>query len=218
MRYTDAELEELGVRRVSAPGRGFDESDAYIFKCAKCGRPTLRHALILSRPVYCTLCKNDAREKKKACKRLVEKDAKELEQLMGIDPKSEDRFSKAIKTVSAIGNYEKAIEKASAYKSKYGSVPEVIAAIILASCGVDFVPQAKIFENKRSSVDFLLPHHKTVIEVDGILYHADAEKRVLRDISIRQVLGSDWSVIHLPAEDLTKRTKTVKRLLSQRFQ
>lgn len=216
-KYSDVELEELGIERITAPGRGNWESNAYVYKCARCGRPTVKQAVILGRPIYCSFCHNNTDEKRKLAAKAIERDAKELELLMGIDPKHEDRFEKAVKAVRAIGNFEQAIKQARSMAHKFGSVPEAMAAIILISCKIEIVPQSKIFDNKRAAVDFVLPEHKVVIEIDGSLYHADKQKLILRDATIRQRLGRDWTVMHIPAEDLVKSPRVFRKYILKRF-
>lgn len=221
MAYTDTELAELGIERTMARGRGQQATEAYVYKCAKCGRPVTRLCIILDRPVYCNLCKSDALSRKrlaaKAAEKNIEREAQELDKLMGLDPKCEARFSKAVDAVKRLGNFHAAIRAASAHVHKYGSTPEAIAAIMLISCGVQIIPQAKIFANKRSAVDFVLPDHKTVIEIDGELYHSDEMKQYLRDVSIRHRLGDEWKVLHIPAEALAKNPKAFRGAVIKRF-
>lgn len=217
MKLNDEELKALGIRRTTARGRGLAETGAYIFKCAQCGRDTLKFQLILSRPVYCKACKRVAEEIKRAEKRREQQEGKMLEALMGIDHISEDRFYKASKIARKAANCEQAIKDASVYAGKYGSVPEAVAAILLISCGITIVPQAKIFNNKRSAVDFLLPDYKAVVEIDGKIYHTDNEKQYWRDEEIKRTLGIDWTVLHIPAEDLAKRPKAFKALMKKKF-
>lgn len=217
MEYTDAELKELEIERTTAPGRGRAESAAYIYKCTRCGNKTMRRVVIITRPVYCSLCKNDAQRKKNNCAKAIQQDGKDLEALMGLDPKSEDRFYKAAKTVRKLGDYETAIKKASIAAHKYGSVPEAIAAIMLISCGIKIIPQAKIFGDNRSAVDFILPDHKAVIEIDGALFHSNIEKRIMRDEIINYRLGDEWKIIHVSAEDITKRPRAFKRSITRQI-
>ena len=217
MKMTDAELNALGIVRTPVRARGSDYSDAYIYRCATCGRETTKKMLILSRPIYCGLCRTDAKAKIKAAKRAVQQEAKALEGMLGIDHKQEDRFYNGSQIVRKLGEFEEAVTAAFVYAHLYGSVPEVVVAILLISCGVSIVPQAKIFESRRSAVDFLLPEHKIAIEVDGKIYHTDKNESFFRDEQIKRSLGDDWAVLHLPADDVVKRPKVFKDLLYKRF-
>ncbi len=173
--------------------------------------------LSLSKPVYCRMCLDRVAEKKRVAERIEQQDAEEYEKLFGIDRKHEDRFYNAARAVSAVGDYRSAISKAASHSQDYGSVPEAVAAIILASCGVRFMPQARIFKDRRMAVDFMLPDHKICIEIDGGLYHANKEKSALRDYSISLRLGSDWEVLHIPAETMMKNIEQFARQITMRL-
>ena len=214
MKYTDEELAELGIIRTAGVGRGTNGATVYLYKCGKCGRKVQKLSLILDRPIYCDTCKTNAKAKRIIADRRAQEDAKELESLLGIDHKAEDRYYKATKAVAKHGDYSKAIEAAKEYMSKYGSVPEAITAIILASIDAEFIPQYKI---KRITVDFAIPSKKMVIEVDGALYHSDKFKEDRRDSEIKEAVGSDWTILHLPAESITKSPKVLKDALRKRL-
>lgn len=217
LRYTDAELKELGIERITAYRSDGREYTAYIYKCNLCGRPTMRRQVTLNNPVICALCKTDAIKKRKAAADAAERQAKELERLMGLFPEHEDRFSKAAKKARATVKCDDAVQKAAENAHKYASMPEALAAILMISCGLKIIPQAKIFKDKRSAVDFVLPDHKTVIEIDGELFHSDEEKQWQRDYSIQRALGTSWTVLHIPAEALVERPAAFRRYMLKRF-
>lgn len=215
MRYTDDELQSLGVVRTVARGRRQEETAAYIYKCATCGRPVTHLMLILSKPVYCNLCKADAKGKIKAARAEAERREKELADLNITNPDKLRRFQKAADIMRKVGGYDAAISRAEKAYEKFGSTPEAVAAIILIHAGYRVIAQQPIASYR---VDLVLPDEKTVIEIDGSLYHRDANKRELRDISIRQNLGAEWDVIHVPAEDMVERPKYFERLIKSRLQ
>ena len=218
MKYTDAELKELGIERTTACRKDGSEYTVYVYKCGMCGRPTMRRVVRLDIPVICSLCKTDAIRKRKAVEAEVERQAKELEKLMGILPEHEDRFENAAKKARAAVKCEDAIRKAAVNAHKYASMPEALAAILMISCGLEIIPQAKIFADKRGAVDFVLPDHKTVVEIDGEIYHRDEEKQWQRDYSIQRALGADWTVLHIPAEALAKKPAAFRKYMLKRFE
>lgn len=217
MRFTDAELGELNIRRIDATRKDGSEYTAYEYKCDKCGRPTLRRSIILKTPVICALCKTDAIQKKKAVAEAVEREAKELEKLMGLYPEHDDRFSKAAKKARTVVECEKAILEAAKDAHKYASMPEALAAILLISCGMEIVPQAKIFKDSKMAVDFMLPDFRVVVEIDGELYHTSEDERETRDYSIKNALGKGWTVLHIPAGALAKDPSAFRRFMLRRF-
>jgi very-short-patch-repair endonuclease len=165
--------------------------------------------------VYCGMCKHNVERKKKYAERAIKKDAIKFERLMGIDPVHEERFYKAKKVVEKTGDYAKATEKAFQAVNKYGSIPEAIAAIILISCGIKIIPQAKIYDRKRA--DFLLPDKKAILEIDGITFHADKNKQYCRDEVMTYVLGNEWKVLHYSAERIRSDPKAFKRYIIKHF-
>ncbi len=217
MKITDEELAELGIKRTAAPGRGRKSTTAYIIKCTRCGREVVRLQLIMSKPVYCNICKRGVKEKMNVAKRIEQQDARMLESMCDIDHVCEDRFYNASQIVRRVGNCEQAIIDAYSYAAKFDSVPEAVTAIILLSCDIHIVPQAKIFNDNRRSVDFMLPDHKAIIEVDGALYHTNKEEQYWRDEEIKGILGDDWIVLHLPADDIAKKPKVFKALIKEKF-
>lgn len=215
MRYTDDELQALGVIRTVARGRGHEDTAAYIFKCATCGQPVTRLMLALNKPAYCNVCKADAKGKIKAAKTEAERREQELADINLINPDKMRRFRKAADIMRKIGAYDAAISRTERAYEKFDSIPEAVAAIILIHAGYRVIAQQPVACYK---VDLVLPDVKTAIEIDGSLFHRDAEKRELRDISIKHNLGAGWDIVHVPAEDMVKRPKYFERLIKSKLQ
>lgn len=215
MRYTDDELKSLGVVRTVGRSRGHDDTPAYIFKCASCGRPVTRFMLTLGKPIYCNICKANAEGKIRAAKAEAKKREKELAEINITNPDKLRRFQKAANIMRKVGKYDAAISRAEKAYEKFGSIPEAVAAIILIHAGYRVIAQQPIASYK---VDLLLPDEKTVIEIDGALYHRDPNKRELRDNTIKYNLGAGWDVIHVPAEDMVERPKYFEKLMKSRLQ
>lgn len=144
MRYTDDELQSLGVVRTVARGRRQEETAAYIYKCATCGRPVTRLMLILSKPVYCNLCRVNAKEKIKAAKKEAERHEQELAGIDYTDSDKMRRFQKAADIMRKVGAYDTAISRAEKAYEKFGSIPEAVAAIILIHAGYRVIAQQHV--------------------------------------------------------------------------
>ena len=214
MKYTNEELQLLGIKKTKGSARGRSDANAYIYKCPTCGREVVKFTVIISRPVYCNLCRTNAHAKRKVAKAIEQQDAKRLESMLGIDYIAEDRFYKAAKAVSKHGNYKDGIAKAERSASKYGSVPEAVTAIILSQRGIEYIAQAKVGKN---TVDFLVTDKRVAIEVDGAIFHADENKQSLRDSELAEILGSKWTIMHLPAESIVKSPKTFDNAIRKRL-
>lgn len=212
-KYTDAELLELGIKRVDDYGESCWDRGSYIYSCASCGRPTRRASVILSRPVYCSICSTDAMEKRKMAREQAKRNEIEINSIDTTDINKKIRFQKAADKMSKLAGYEPAIQKAKLAYNKYDSVPEAIAAIVLLHCGYRVIAQQPVSDY---TVDFVLPDKKLAIEVDGSIYHADAAKEEIRDISLKHNLGDGWEILHIPAESLAKRPKTFENLIKRK--
>lgn len=213
-KITDEELSELGITRTYVKS-GYSKRKAYIYKCASCGRPTQLFVLRLDKPVYCNICRTNAKKRLEAAQKEAERRELELNSLNTDDANRKARFQKAAAIMQKLGGYDKAIKKAETAYNKFDSVPEAIAAIILLNAGYRVIAQQQLAKYK---VDFLLPDYKLAIEVDGSLYHNDNEKLAIRDMFIKYMLGDEWEIIHVPAESLMKRPKAFERLIKNRIQ
>lgn len=175
--------------------RGHNGVTVYKVNCEVCGEPmeVINYGRGLT--YICDKCK----AKKAQHKKEVEKAWFDV-----IETKGERRYNKALdkiqNQVKDFSEYDKAIRIARKAQDKYGSVPEAMVAVELIRLGYSFVPQQKI---GRYHVDFYIPKIKTVIEVDGAIFHEHRQEGE-RDIKIRQTLGWSTAIIHIPAEWISK--------------
>jgi len=214
MQYSDDELELIGIKRTQAVGRGKERTNAYIYKCASCGINVQRLSVMLDKPVYCSLCKNNALRRMKAAEQEAERQKIYLSSLDIGDANKKLRFQKAALMMRKLGGYDSAIRKAELAYDKYGSTPEAIAAIVLLKCGYRVITQQHVSDY---TCDFVLPDEKIVIEVDGSIFHADEAKQEIRDMSIKYNLGNEWEILHIPADSLSKKPKAFESLIKQKI-
>ena len=116
----------------------------------------------------------------------------------------ERRFDNAVENLRKQGidkSWDSAIKIAMKKIDCYDSIPEAMMAIGLIHYKYAIIPQQKI---GSLTVDFALPRNKMVVEVDGSLYHKEKYKENHRDYRIRNDLGMDWEVRHVPAEEILK--------------
>lgn len=192
-----AERDGIEVKRVQLHGREFNR---YMVPCPKCGRVVARGQYNPEKLLLCDYCKKVQETKQKA----IFEDA-----YAHIRTPKEQQFDKAVEQLHAMfpkDNLDPYIKTAEQRAELYGSIPEVFAAIMLLRAGFSITPQQKI---GRINVDFCIPKHKLVIEIDGALYHQNKVKSLQRDLQIQTALGYDWEIIHLPAEGVSKRPQAV---------
>lgn len=174
---------EDGIERIPGVRHGI-----FLIPCEVCGRKIQRTSYSRKRTYICDYCKGVI--KKKLAPTIPD-----------TETKAERRFSKAVSRILEqernFDKYERAVEIARKRVEKYGSIPESMMAIGLIQAKFAITPQQRI---GRYNVDFLIPRHKAIVEVDGGLYHADREREAKRDLYLRTALGFDWIVIHVPAE------------------
>lgn len=188
-----AERDGIEVRRVKLYNGEFNR---YMVPCPKCGRVVPRGIYNPEKIYLCDYCKKVQATKKKA----VFEDA-----YSHIRTPREQQFDKAVALLKMIypkRDFDSSIAMAEQRAELYGSIPEVMAAVMLLQAGYSIIPQQKI---GRLTVDFCIPKHKLVIEIDGSLYHQSREKSLQRDLKIQLALGFDWEIIHLPAEGVAKK-------------
>ena len=69
-------------------------------------------------------------------------------------------------------------------------------------------------------LDFVIPKEKLAIEVDGSIYHY--YKKTTREATIQWSLGLDWTIIHVPADRLSRQIyklqEVIDALRSLRYQ
>ena len=203
---SDEELESLGVKRFR-DGR----YDVYEFPCDVCGRKTRSHNFDSTHEHKCRVCKKSIEDKYNRKRYEVKRKheavlAEELE----IDVVRFRRFEKAVTRFGL--EYYYAIKQAETAMAKFDSVPEVIACIELLYIGVRVIPHKSL---GRLTVDFCLPDEKIVVEIDGSLYHKNAEKEYRRDLAILNMLGDGWVIKHIPAESVDKNHKAFGRLMKR---
>ena len=174
---------EDGIERIPGVRNG-----TFLIPCEVCGRKIQRTSYSRKRTYICDYCKGVI--KKKIAPTIPE-----------TETKAERRYSKAVDRIREqtrnFGKYERAIEIARKRVEKYGSIPEAMMAIGLIQAKFAITPQQRI---GKYNVDFLIPRHKAIVEVDGSLYHSNKELEAKRDLYLRAALGFDWIVVHVPAE------------------
>lgn len=173
----------------------------YIVYCGECNTK-IKKAQYQSGKIY--ICDR--------CKRLLKRKQEQFEKLLRLETKEEERFNKAVHEIEKQTNqdYSRAISVARTKDYCYGSVPEAMVAIELLHLGYKIIPQQKILSYK---VDFAVPSEKKILEIDGTLYHKD-RLEAERDLKIRLALGTDWKVVHIPAEYIKKNIKMVKKIMT----
>ena len=115
------------------------------------------------------------------------------------------------KQVRDIKPYTHAIKLAMAAADKFGSIPEAMVAIELLKLGYKIIPQQRVNKYK---VDFYLPDIKTIIEVDGVLYH-NSKRDDEREAIILFTLGMGTRVIHIPAERIAKNIQKLQECIDK---
>lgn len=181
--------------------RGRKGVTVYLVPCSKCGREIESLTYGHNHQYICSHCKVEKRK----TSQLMEQELRIL-----LTTPGERRYQKAIdaieKQVKDAKSYQKAIRIARAGQELYGSVPEAMVAIELIRLGYKIVPQKKVASYR---VDFYLPDVKTVIEVDGSLYHRK-EYAGDREAILSLALGLDTRILHIPAEKIAKDIRKLK--------
>lgn len=174
---------EDGIERIPGVRHG-----TFLIPCEVCGRKIQRTSYSRKRTYICDYCKGVI--KKKLAPTIPD-----------TETKAERRFKTAVRRVREqvkdFSKYEHAVEIARKRVEKYGSIPEAMMAIGLLQAKFAITPQQRI---GKYNVDFLIPKHKAIVEVDGGIYHTNMEREARRDLYLKAALGFDWVVIHVPAE------------------
>lgn len=209
---SDEQLKLLGVSRTKDR---FGKTQ-YLVPCAICGTPVGMRVFTTEKIIKCEFCKKEIAKRRKA---KVEAAREELLTTLAEELETDythlKRFEKG--TTKFGKPYYDAIDVARKAIDKFDSVPEVVACIELVYIGARFIVHQKVGD---FTVDFCLPKEKVVIEIDGSLYHADADSEAMRDYAIKNMLGDGWIVRHIPS-DAVMRNHTVfgtamKRMLNNR--
>lgn len=101
-------------------------------------------------------------------------------------------------------------EKIQTDPDKFDSSYEVITAIILVSNEMYSRMQYKI---GTYQVDFLLPDHHLILEIDGDRHRYNKGKDSVRDEHIKKMLGPDWEIIRIPTELIKKDAKQIPKAI-----
>lgn len=183
---------------------GLDEHGKKVYQipCSKCGRLVGRHALSLKRTYMCEYCKTAKKKKWQA----VEKELSErIFDEITIQTKAEIKFDKAVQKIFEKRDdkekYSKAIRLAKTRCELYGSIPEIFVAIELLHQGYKIIPQQKVAKYR---LDFVIPDKRVVIEVDGKIFHSDQAKEAEKDFVVKNNLGAEWRILHIPTDYITK--------------
>lgn len=107
-----------------------------------------------------------------------------------------------------IYDYKEEIETVSEYINenldKFDSADEIVACIILLWNRVQAKPQYKIGKHR---VDFYIPEHKIILEIDGYMHKHITYEDSQRDITIREQLGDDWEVVRIGTEHIESKAE-----------
>lgn len=203
-----------GIKHYYKVGKnGSSGKEIYIVPCSCCGRKIARKSYGRNAKYICDACKVAKMEKRRIDQK--KRDAFVDQLYDTISTKEERRFNNAVdairKQVKHFSSYEKDIEIARRGQFRYGSVPEAMTAIELIHLGYSIIPQQKVGKYR---VDFYLPKEKTVIEVDGALYHPDTFKGE-REATIQFSLGLDVKIIHIPAETVKKNVYIIDKIMKK---
>jgi len=208
---SDEELAELGIKRI----RG-EYGTYYTVPCDVCGKPVSTHSVSTKRSYKCKMCKKDIARETKARRDATRREVEEFfAASQGVDHRHYRRFESGAAKFddSYIGD----IEKARKAIGQFDSVPEVMACIELLHTGARVITHQAVGD---FTVDFCLPDEKTVVEIDGSLYHRDADRQFIRDNALMHMLGDGWTIRHVPADTVAKRHGTfgkgMKRMLNER--
>lgn len=210
---TDDELAAIGVKR--EPSR-YDGEFVYVVPCDICGRQIKMLYYSTNKTYKCRMCADSVLEKRHAKQKLAQEQYElEMSEEIGVDLAHYRRFERGVRKFGL--EYYPAIAEAEKIRYKFDSVSEVVACIELLHRGFSVIPHQKV---GSFTVDFCLPVEKVVLEIDGSIYHANADKEQRRDIALKNMLGSDWVIRHIPADLVTKNHKAfgkiVKRMLDDR--
>lgn len=180
-------------------------SRQYMIPCEICGEKIARTQYSRKRNYICKYCNGAIKKKEEIL----------LNHLDGAETIAEKRINKALdniaKQVENITEYEKAFKLAMTRAEKYGSVPEAMVAIELLKNNYKIIPQQKVGKYR---VDFALPDIKTVIEVDGDIFHRN-NRNGDREGTIQLSLGLDWKIVHIPAELISKDIRKLDKLIEK---
>jgi len=192
--------------RTTLEGSEFRKYTAYHIICEACGNEYTKRRYNSNDEHLCDKCRYMRNKKIKV---------KESVDVSDVQTKNEIKFEKAIvemkKQVKWDPRYDHCAEIAKKRVEYYGSVPEMMVAIQLLYLGYVITPQQKVGKYR---VDFLIESIKTVIEIDGAIFHAKQKDN--REAVIQLSLGLDWKILHVPAELISKDILKLETILQHR--
>lgn len=119
---------------------------------------------------------------------------------------------KRISKVADIDEYTNAIQRMRDiinHKGWFQSTEEIMVGLELIRHKVRAFHQVSVYEYR---VDFVLPEYKTVLEIDGPIFHGKERRarQEIRDEVITRKFGEGWEIIHISTECINKN---ITRLL-----
>lgn len=149
----------------------------------------------------CNKCESKIRLIKKM--EMMDKAQKELEKRTG--------KMKSFKPKRDMSRYVKPVkERVMNGTDNFSSVPEAVVAIQMERIGLKYKTQKDIAGKKA---DFIIPEIKIILEIDGELYHTDEDKSFLRDRQIMAVVGEEWEIVHIHANEIPMYTWNLREAL-----
>ena len=192
--------------RTTLEGGEFRKYTAYHIICESCGYEYIKRRYNSNDEHLCDKCRLIRNKKIKI---------KERVDVLDVRTRNEIKFEKAIeemkKQVKWNARYDKCVDIARKRVESYGSIPEMMVAIQLIYLGYSITPQQKVGKYR---VDFLIESIKTVIEIDGAIFHAKQKDN--REAVIQLSLGLDWKILHVPAELISKDILKLETILQHR--
>lgn len=149
----------------------------------------------------CEKCESKIRLIKKI--EMIDKAQKELEKRTG--------NMKSFKLKRDMSRYVKPVkERVMNGTDNFSSMPEAVVAIQMERIGLKYETQKNISGKKA---DFIIPEIKIILEIDGELYHTDEDKSFLRDRQIMAVVGEEWEIVHIRANEIPMYTWNLREAL-----
>lgn len=152
---------------------------------------------------------------------LAEIDRKEKEERqLYIKLKKREMFRKACSVLenqnTDMYDYKEAIEVVEEYieknPDKVDSSYEVLTAIVLVKNRIYSKMQYKV---GRYQVDFLLPEHLIVLEIDGDRHKHRKYYDSVRDEEIKKILGPHWEIIRIDTDNLDNDAKKIPKAIQK---
>ena len=140
----------------------------------------------------------------------IERKEKELKEYINLNASL--RFERAIKCLEKQNispyEYQEEIKTIKEFMQenpdRFDSTEEVVSAIMLLYNEVKMKTQHKI---DKYRVDFYLPEHKIIYEVDGITHKNTVHFDNKRDEKIRDILGKEWEIVRISTEHIRQNAE-----------